>query len=56
MRPIFDDELEMIYGGESISAAVINAFVNIIKVLQNAGHDFGAAIRRIGENHICPLE
>ncbi len=56
MKQLDEKELENIYGGESISAAVINAFTNIIKILQDAGHNLGSALRRIGENNMCPLK
>lgn len=49
-------ELEKIYGGTTISGTVINAFTNIIKVLMDAGHSVGSAIRRVGEGNLCPLE
>lgn len=49
-------ELEKIYGGTTVSSAIINAFTNIIKVLMEAGHGVGSAIRRIGEGNMCPLE
>ena len=50
-------ELEKVYGGTStISSAVVNAFTNVIKLLLEAGHDTGSAIRRIGEGNLCPLE
>ena len=56
MKEVDDVELKLIYGGDGVSAAIINAFVNVIKVLKDAGHDLGSAIRRIGENNICPLQ
>lgn len=56
MRVLNDNELDSIYGGATISGTVINAFTNIIKVLFDAGHSVGSAIRRISENNLCPLE
>ena len=51
------EELVNIYGGTTtVTSSVINAFTNIIKVLMEAGHGVGSAIRRIGENNLCPLE
>lgn len=49
-------KLETIYGGTTISSSFVNAFTNIIKILMEAGHNFGSSIRRISENNICPLE
>lgn len=57
MREIEHSNLNEIYGGSaSISATVINALVNVIKVLKDAGYSLGSGIRRISENNICPLE
>lgn len=49
-------ELAKICGGTTITSGIINAFTNIIKVLMDAGHGVGSAIRRIGEGNLCPLE
>ena len=58
MNKINNDELDRIKGGslESVSGPIINAIVNIINVLEQAGFDFGSGIRRIVENKTCPLE
>lgn len=56
MRKNTNEKLENIYGGTTVSSAIINAFTNIIKILMDAGHDFGSAIRRINEDNICPLK
>jgi len=57
MKDTTINELENIYGGTTtISSSVLNAFTNIIKVLMEAGHGVGSAVRRIGENNLCPLE
>ncbi len=57
MKEVKKVELEKVCGGtNSISSAAINAFTNIIKILFDAGHDTGSAIRRIGEGNLCPLE
>ena len=56
MKERTNDELEKIYGGTTISSGIINAFVNVIKVLMDAGHGVGSAVRRIGEGNLCPLE
>lgn len=58
MNKIKNEELDKIFGGNisTISGPIINAIVNIINVLEDAGFDFGSGIRRIIENKICPLE
>lgn len=56
MIKVSSEELNSIYGGNTISGTVINAFTNVIKILHDAGHSFGSAIRRISENNLCPLE
>ena len=56
MIKINTEELNSIVGGTSITGPIINAIVNVIKVLQDAGHSLGSGIRRISENHLCPLE
>lgn len=57
MKRLTTDSLNEIWGGAtSISATVINALVNVIKVLKDAGYSLGSGIRRISENNICPLE
>lgn len=57
MKMINSNELDTIKGGNtSITGPIINAIVNVIKVLQDAGFELGSGIRRISENNLCPLE
>ena len=57
MKKIDNETLETITGGNaSISGPIINAIVNVIKVLKDAGYSLGSGIRRISENNLCPLE
>lgn len=57
MKKIEEQDLEEITGGNtSITGPIINALVNVIKVLKDAGYSIGSGIRRIGENNLCPLE
>lgn len=56
MKKIDNLELDKVVGGESISGSVINAFINIIKVLMDAGRSVGSAIRRVSEGNLCPLD
>lgn len=52
-----NNDLEKIVGGtSSISSAVINSFVNVIKLLIDAGKGVGSSVRRIAEGSMCPLE
>lgn len=50
--------LEGVIGGasSSITGSVINAFVNVIELLVEAGNSVGSAIRRIAEGEVCPLK
>ncbi len=56
MKDVEKEELLQLMGGATVSSAVINAFTNIIKVLQDAGKDLGSAIRRIYDGNLCSLE
>ena len=57
MKKIETKNLEKIYGGTTtVSGPIINALVNVINVLKDAGISFGSSIRRIAENNLCPLE
>ncbi|MCI8460974.1 MAG: hypothetical protein HFE81_06210 [Bacilli bacterium] len=56
MREIETAKLPEITGGTTITATVINAIVNVIKVIKETGYSLGSGIRRISENNICPLD
>ena len=57
MKEIKEEDLNIISGGNiSVSGPVINAVVNVIKVLKDAGYQLGSGIRRISENNLCPLD
>lgn len=57
MKSIEEKNLETIMGGNiTISGPIINAIVNVIKVLEQAGYDLGSGIRRISEHNLCPLD
>ena len=58
MNKINNDDLDKISGGnlESVSGPIINAIVNIITILEDAGFAIGSGVRRIIENKMCPLE
>ena len=52
------DELELnnISGGDSITGPVINAVVNVLNLIQEAGYNIGSGMRRIIEGERCPLK
>jgi len=57
MKKIEDERLDTITGGNTtVTGPIINAFVSVIKVIQEAGQALGSGIRRISENNLCPLE
>ena len=57
MRKLSNNKLGDIVGGASyISGTVINAFVNVIKLIMEAGEKTGSSIRRIAEGNVCPLD
>ncbi len=51
-----DSDLKEIYGGTSITGTVINGFVDLIKLLYDAGKSAGSSIRRLVDGNICPLD
>lgn len=57
MKLLENEKLDKIIGGsDSITGTVINAMVNLIKMLEEAGYRLGSGIRRLSENDICPLK
>lgn len=57
MKIVGNDKLDEIVGGSDyISGSIINAFVNVIKLLIDAGYDVGSSIRRVAEGNVCPLK
>lgn len=57
MSEIKKEQLDFITGGNtSLSGPVINALVNVIKVIKDAGYSLGSGIRRISEDKLCPLD
>ena len=49
MTKLNEIELDSIKGGTNVTGPVINAIVNVIKILQEAGYSLGSGIRRIVE-------
>ena len=57
MSKLNDEKLSEITGGNTtISGPIINAIVNVINCLKDAGYSLGSGIRRISENELCPLK
>lgn len=57
MSKLDGSELEKVVGGSTtVSGTILNAFVNIIKFLYEAGEGVGSSIRRFSEDDLCPLE
>ena len=58
MKRVKDEKLDNIIGGTSgiLTAPIINALVNVIKLLSGAGYDVGSSVRRIATGNICPLK
>jgi hypothetical protein len=57
MKEINKEQLNNLYGGAtSITGQVLNAVVNVYKILKDAGYSMGSGIRRISEDNLCPLE
>lgn len=57
MRRLEEEKLDNIMGGATtMNGPLINAIVNIVEVLREAGISIGSGIRRISEGKICPLE
>lgn len=56
MREIEEKKLEQINGGTTVTATMVNAIMNVIKIIKETGYSLGSGIRRISENNICPLE
>lgn len=56
MNKVMNEKLDFIVGGSSdLTAPIVNAFVNVIKILIDVGKGLGSSIRHIAENNICPL-
>lgn len=58
MRKVSNQSLEKLVGGASgtITSSFVNAFVNVIKLLMEAGSSVGSSVRRIAEGEVCPLQ
>ena len=57
MNKLSDEKLDNITGGNTtVNGPIINAIVNVINLLRDAGYNIGSGIRRICENKVCPLD
>ncbi len=48
-----DNELKNIYGGASLSGAIINYFTKALNTVLDVGRNLGSAIRRIKYKNMC---
>lgn len=57
MKKIEEVETGKIFGGDGVNLTgpVVEAIVSIIDLIKDAGIAVGSGIRRIGENHLCPI-
>lgn len=56
MKRLTSLELKEIKGGASITGSLLNAFVDILKVLLDAGRSVGSGIRRATSDSLCPTD
>lgn len=56
MKKLSTQELKEIKGGASITGSLLNAFVDILKVLLDAGRSVGSGIRRVTSDSLCPTD
>lgn len=56
MKKLSIQELKEIRGGASITGSLLNAFVDILKVLLEAGRSVGSGIRRVTSDSLCPTD
>lgn len=57
MKELTNEEENKILGGNtSVTGPIINAVVNVYKIIKDAGYSIGSGVRRISENNLCPLE
>ena len=55
MKELTKNELHEIEGGISITGTMISAVTRGINTLLDFGRSLGTAIRRIGNNNLCPM-
>lgn len=57
MIPLKENTSRNVVGGSNyVSGTVINALVNVIKLLMDAGQTVGSSIRRVADHNVCPLK
>ena len=55
MKELTKKELFEIQGGTSVTGAMISAITHGINTILDFGRSLGTAIRRIGNNNLCPM-
>ena len=43
-------------GNTTVNGPIINAVVNVINLLREAGYSIGSGLRRISEDKMCPMK
>ncbi len=57
MSILKEESLNTIKGGATtITGTIINAIVDILELIRDAGYAVGSGIRRISEDELCPLK
>ena len=57
MTRMSEENLDNTIGGNTmVNGPIINAVVNVINLLREAGYSFGSGLRRISEDKMCPMK
>ena len=57
MRKISEEKLDEICGGtNNVTGPIVNALIGVIDMIKDAGYSLGSGLRRIIDNHLCPLK
>ena len=57
MIELKEEKLSNTYGGTTtITGSLVDALVNVAKVIYGFGRDLGFSIRRMTEGTLCPLQ
>ncbi len=57
MTRMSEENLDNTTGGNTtVNGPIINAVVNVINLLREAGYSIGSGLRRISEDKMCPMK
>ena len=57
MRKLSEEKLDEICGGtNNVTGPIVNALIGVIDMIKDAGYSLGSGLRRIIDNHLCPLK